>query len=306
MTRAGKSNTESMKSEGLSTTWKATPSNTTTAGINGRKITELEIDNSLDYVSPLTDNSSDSSTDLSSDYKKAMSANSIIGKGEKLSFKTPLSHSTTSSSSSFGKRERAVSPLLSRQSPRVDSLASDEASVAKLLAEMSGYTIDLSSPKASMLGKSTSKMSSHAMDLMSGDDSSESVSLVGVPLHRTNSTVSIGNVLVSLGRSRSNSAEVFSGGFIMERGQLRPRSDSVGQLGIYTLAERKAKIKKYIEKRKHRVWSKKIKYDVRKNFADSRVRVKGRFVRKDDEANNKTIIGGDGTEECLEELVEPN
>ena len=44
-------------------------------------------------------------------------------------------------------------------------------------------------------------------------------------------------------------------------------------------------VSRYVEKRKHRVWSKKIKYDVRKNFADSRVRVKGRFVRKEDEAN---------------------
>jgi hypothetical protein len=33
----------------------------------------------------------------------------------------------------------------------------------------------------------------------------------------------------------------------------------------------------------YRVWKRNIKYDVRKNFADSRVRVKGRFVRKDEE-----------------------
>lgn len=29
-----------------------------------------------------------------------------------------------------------------------------------------------------------------------------------------------------------------------------------------------------IQKRKNRVWTKKVKYDVRKNFADSRLRVK--------------------------------
>ena len=31
------------------------------------------------------------------------------------------------------------------------------------------------------------------------------------------------------------------------------------------------------------MWTKKVKYDVRKNFADSRLRVKGRFVKKEDE-----------------------
>ena len=40
---------------------------------------------------------------------------------------------------------------------------------------------------------------------------------------------------------------------------------------------------RFFEKRKQRVWTKKVKYDVRKNFADSRLRVKGRFVKKEDE-----------------------
>ncbi len=31
------------------------------------------------------------------------------------------------------------------------------------------------------------------------------------------------------------------------------------------------------------MWTKKVKYDVRKNFADSRIRIKGRFVKKDEE-----------------------
>ena len=45
------------------------------------------------------------------------------------------------------------------------------------------------------------------------------------------------------------------------------------------------------EKRKRRVWAKNVKYDVRKNFADSRLRVKGRFVKKEDEQLLRELIG---------------
>ena len=158
--------------------------------------------------------------------------------------------------------------------------------------ELNDVNMYVCSPMAKMQGKkSSSKLSNGKGALASEDASSESCSLASVPLIRTNSSVSIGNVLVSLGRSRSNSAEVFSGfSDLMERGEIRPRADSVGQIGIYSLAQRKAKIIKYVEKRKKRVWSKKIKYDVRKNFADSRVRVKGRFVRKEDETTGEKMI----------------
>lgn len=54
-------------------------------------------------------------------------------------------------------------------------------------------------------------------------------------------------------------------------------------IGIYTPEERKRRIERFWEKRRSRVWTKKVKYDVRKNFADSRIRVKGRFVKKEDE-----------------------
>ena len=56
-----------------------------------------------------------------------------------------------------------------------------------------------------------------------------------------------------------------------------------GWVGAYSPDSRKVRIERFLEKRGHRVWSKTIKYDVRKNFADSRLRVKGRFVRKEDE-----------------------
>jgi len=56
-----------------------------------------------------------------------------------------------------------------------------------------------------------------------------------------------------------------------------------GWIGAYSPESRKVRISRFLEKRNHRVWTKTVKYDVRKNFADSRLRVKGRFVKKDDE-----------------------
>jgi hypothetical protein len=54
-------------------------------------------------------------------------------------------------------------------------------------------------------------------------------------------------------------------------------------IGVYSPEERRKRIDRYLEKRRRRVWTKKVDYDVRKNFADSRLRVKGRFVKKEDE-----------------------
>lgn len=47
-----------------------------------------------------------------------------------------------------------------------------------------------------------------------------------------------------------------------------------GYVGTYSPEARKERINRFVEKRKNRVWTKKVKYDVRKNFADSRIRVK--------------------------------
>jgi hypothetical protein len=54
-------------------------------------------------------------------------------------------------------------------------------------------------------------------------------------------------------------------------------SDGKGYIGIYSAESRKERIERFFEKRKKRVWTKKVKYDVRKNFADSRLRVKVRL-----------------------------
>lgn len=52
------------------------------------------------------------------------------------------------------------------------------------------------------------------------------------------------------------------------------RGSVPGFVGAYSPEQRRLRIEKFIEKRGRRVWTKKVKYDVRKNFADSRLRVK--------------------------------
>jgi hypothetical protein len=59
--------------------------------------------------------------------------------------------------------------------------------------------------------------------------------------------------------------------------------DGLPRVGKYSPDSRRKRIERFLEKRRRRIWRKRIKYDVRKNFADSRLRVKGRFVRKEDE-----------------------
>ena len=63
-----------------------------------------------------------------------------------------------------------------------------------------------------------------------------------------------------------------------------------GWVGAYSPDARKVRIDRFLVKRQARVWTKKVKYDVRKNFADSRMRVKGRFVKKEDEVLMRELM----------------
>lgn len=52
-------------------------------------------------------------------------------------------------------------------------------------------------------------------------------------------------------------------------------------VGALTLTERAEKIKRYLEKRKRRVWARnRISYLCRKRVAENRLRDKGRFIKE--------------------------
>ena len=55
------------------------------------------------------------------------------------------------------------------------------------------------------------------------------------------------------------------------------------RVGVYTKEERDKRIERFREKKLKRIWRKQIKYDCRKRLADTRPRVKGRFVSRVDE-----------------------
>lgn len=52
------------------------------------------------------------------------------------------------------------------------------------------------------------------------------------------------------------------------------------RIGTITVMERKEKVQRYLAKRKNRIWGKKVSYDCRKRVADSRLRIKGRFITR--------------------------
>lgn len=80
-----------------------------------------------------------------------------------------------------------------------------------------------------------------------------------------------------------------------------PPSENIS-VGSYTHGERQAKIQRYLEKRRRRVWSKKILYSCRKNFADKRPRVGGRFVklRQDDPAPTTAAQAAAGAQQGMD------
>ncbi|GMI43770.1 hypothetical protein TrCOL_g4562 [Triparma columacea] len=56
-----------------------------------------------------------------------------------------------------------------------------------------------------------------------------------------------------------------------------------GRVGIYNKEERKGIIERFKKKKERRCWKKKVRYGCRKDLADRRVRVKGRFVKREED-----------------------
>ena len=67
-----------------------------------------------------------------------------------------------------------------------------------------------------------------------------------------------------------------------------------GWIGAYSPEARKRRIARFHGKRARRVWTKRVKYDVRKDFASTRPRVEGRFAKKEEEDLLKLIGALDG------------
>ena len=63
-----------------------------------------------------------------------------------------------------------------------------------------------------------------------------------------------------------------------------------GWIGAYSPASRRVRLERFLAKRLQRVWTNTVIYDGRKNFADIRLRVKGRCIKKEDELMMPELI----------------
>jgi hypothetical protein len=81
---------------------------------------------------------------------------------------------------------------------------------------------------------------------------------------------------------------------IAHRFHTGPASKYLAFGGSYCYNPRLASGHRFHGKRARRVWTKRVKYDVRKDFASTRPRVEGRFAKKEEEDLLKLIGALDG------------
>jgi hypothetical protein len=79
--------------------------------------------------------------------------------------------------------------------------------------------------------------------------------------------------------------------------------DGIPRLGIYTQEERIARINKYREKRKKRVFGK-VRYVLRQRASEGRSRVKGRFAKEESDATSTPTFAG--REKSVDEMTAVN
>jgi CCT motif len=107
-------------------------------------------------------------------------------------------------------------------------------------------------------------------------------------METTSTTPTMEEPVHILGRPRSWSDPQLS--VTLDEDGLRNVERPDGWVGAYSPDSRKERIKQFLTKRNLRVWTKSVKYNVRKDFANSRLRVKGRFVKKEDETLMRELM----------------
>jgi len=94
-------------------------------------------------------------------------------------------------------------------------------------------------------------------------------------------TTPLSNSNSSLSRSNFSDSDAFGGKYSSYK--------SPHYIGPLTREERKEKVERFLEKKKHRKW-KHIRYAIRKDLAEQRERVQGRFVKTNKSLSHSDII----------------
>lgn len=148
-------------------------------------------------------------------------------------------------------------------------------SLIRALEEKKGEPVEVSSdddtpPEAALFRSRASSMSSRSSSMGNADDG---LGLVGGDILRRARSRLLEDLDVTSSKGGHNLPHSLA--------KYKGIYNRNGRVGIYSTEERAAIISRFHNKRTRRVWNKKIRYNCRKNLADRRLRVKGRFVKRD-------------------------